>query len=161
AIDQCRNQLATDALAAGFEELFWIDADTAFQPNDIEQLRAHNLPIVCGIYPKKNQRALACRLMPDTKEIIFGKGGGLLEILYAAGGFLYTRREVYETIQRHCKLPACNAHFGKPATAKPLVPYFMPMVVEGGKVEALSDQQAASPHPSPLPKGEGAEEVGS
>ena len=31
-----------------------------------------------------------------------GKGGGLIEILYAAAGFLHVRRKVYETIrQRH------------------------------------------------------------
>ncbi len=30
AIDQARNQLATDALADGFEETLWIDSDIQF-----------------------------------------------------------------------------------------------------------------------------------
>ena len=40
AIDQCRNQLATDVLARGFQELMWIDADTAFPPDAVDRLRA-------------------------------------------------------------------------------------------------------------------------
>jgi len=50
AIDQGRNQMATDALRDGFEETMWIDSDIAFDPNDIERLRAHRLPIVSAIY---------------------------------------------------------------------------------------------------------------
>jgi hypothetical protein len=124
AIDQARNQLATDALAKGFEELFWLDADTEFNADAIDRLRSHNLPIVAGIYPKKGQRALSSRLLPGTKKIVFGQGGGLIEIMYAATGFLLTRRQVYDDIQRHWDLPVCNRQFRKPT-----VPYFMPLVV--------------------------------
>lgn len=63
AIDQGRNQMATDALADGFDETMWIDADIGFDPDDVERLRGHGLPIVCGIYPKKGKRALACHEM--------------------------------------------------------------------------------------------------
>ena len=42
-----RNRLATEALADGFEELMWIDADIAFDPRSVDRLRSHNLPIVC------------------------------------------------------------------------------------------------------------------
>ncbi len=125
AIDQCRNQLASDALACGFEELMWIDADIAFDPEAVDRLRGRNLPIVAGFYPKKSKRSLSSRLFSTTKEVVLGTGGGLIEILYAAGGFLYTRREVYEAIQRHWNLPVCNEGSGKP-----MVPYFWPMVVE-------------------------------
>ncbi len=125
AIDQCRNQIATDALAQGFDELFWLDADTDFPSKSLDQLRSHNLPLVSGIYPKKGKRALASRLLPDTKEIVFGAAGGLMEILYAATGFLLTQRKVYEDIQRHWNLPVCNEQFGKAS-----VPYFMPLVID-------------------------------
>jgi hypothetical protein len=148
AIDQCRNQAATDALARGFAELFWLDSDIAFEPEAVDRLRAHNQPIVAGIYPKKSQRALASRLLPATREVVFGKGGGLIEILYAACGFLYTRREVYDAIARHWKLPVCNEEFGKP-----IVPYFMPMTVEEEAPSPPFDKlTAGSPSPE---KGEG------
>jgi hypothetical protein len=125
AIDQARSQMATDALADGFDELMWVDADIGFDPVAVERLRAHRLPIVCGIYPKKGQRALACNLLPDTEKVVFGEGGGLLEIAYAATGFLLTRREVYADIERALRLPTCNLRFNRP-----LVPYFLPLLAE-------------------------------
>jgi hypothetical protein len=124
-IDTARSQLATDAVARGFEELMWLDSDTEFDPAAVERLRSHNLPIVSGLYPKKGSRALASSLLPQTQKIVFGEGGGLLEIRYTATGFLYTRRQVYLDIQRQCNLPVCNLQFNKP-----LVPFFMTMVVE-------------------------------
>ena len=139
AIDQCRNQVATDALARGFEELFWIDADIAFDPEAVDRFRGHGLPIVAGLYPKKSMRSLSSRLFSTTKEVVLGAGGGLIEIRYAAGGFLYTRREVYEAIQRQGNLPVCNEQLGKR-----MVPYFMPMVVEeeevGGRKSDVGSQ---------------------
>ena len=49
--------------------------------------------------------------------------------MYGGTGFMHVRREVYETIQRQLALPVCNTKF-----ARPLVPYFQPMVreFEGG-----------------------------
>lgn len=128
AIDQARSQIATDALAKGFDELMWIDADIRFHPNAVGLLRSHNQPVVCGIYPKKRSRELVCNLLPDTKGLVFGKGGGIAEIRYAAGGFLYTQRQVYEEIAHHEKLPTCNERFGRPT-----VPYFLPMIVPEGE----------------------------
>ena len=39
AIDQGRNQLATDAMAEGFEETMWIDSDVGFEPEAVDALR--------------------------------------------------------------------------------------------------------------------------
>ncbi|MEV6323843.1 hypothetical protein AB0M45_22005 [Nocardia sp. NPDC051787] len=128
AIDQARSQIATDALAEGFEELMWIDADVRFHPKAVGMLRSHDLPIVCGIYPKKRSRELVCSLLPGTDKIIFGTGGGTLEIRYAAGGFLLTKRCVYEKIAEQEKLPVCNERFGRAN-----VPYFLPMIIPDGE----------------------------
>lgn len=127
SIDTARSQLATDALDDGFDEIMWIDADVGFEPNDVTKLRYHKLPLVCGIYVKKGQRALSCHLLDGTQAVTFGTKGGLTAIRYAATGFLHTRRELYETIRRDLQLPTCNTQFGRP-----LVPYFQPMVVEEG-----------------------------
>ena len=123
AIDQGRNQLATDALAAGFEETFWIDSDIEFHPDAIERLRSYGLPITSGVYARKGFRALGCQTLPGTAKLGVGKGGGLCEILYAGAGFLHVRGEVYRTIQERLALPVCNERFGKP-----MVPFFQPMV---------------------------------
>ncbi|HWC80868.1 MAG TPA: hypothetical protein VG756_12995, partial [Pseudonocardiaceae bacterium] len=128
AIDQGRSQMATDALADGFDELMWIDSDIAFEADSVEMLREHELPLVCGIYPKKGVRALACHVLPETDRIVFGDGGGLMEILYAATGFLLTHREVYEKMAVHEQLPVCNQQFNHL-----IVPYFLPMVIPHGE----------------------------
>ena len=125
AIDQARCRMASEALRQGFEELMWIDSDIQFEPAAIERLRAHNLPLVAGLYPKKGVRALASSFLPGTREITFGEGGGLLEIRYAAAGFLHTRRQVYLDIQGHAALPVCNEQFDQPLT-----PFFLPLVIE-------------------------------
>lgn len=125
AIDQGRNQMATDALADGFEELLWIDADIAFHPDDVERLRAHRLPVVCGIYPKKGMRAISCHVMPGTDGLVFGEAGGLAEVLYAATGFLLVRRQVFLDMQQRLSLPLCNEKFGRP-----MLPFFLPTLYE-------------------------------
>jgi hypothetical protein len=127
AVDVARNRLASDALASGYEETFWIDSDIFFQVDDVERLRSHALPIVCGIYPKKACRALACHVLPGTEQIVFGKKGGLFELLYCGAGFLLVRRQVYLDIQQKLELPECDARFGPP-----MVPYFQPLVRSDG-----------------------------
>jgi hypothetical protein len=128
AIDQARNKLATEALLDGFEETMWIDADIAFEPAAIERMRSHQLPIVTGVCPKKGKQELALRLLPATKRLVFGKHGGLAEIMYAGTGFLHVRREVYERIQYELELPVCNERF-----PRPLIPFFHPLIYEDGE----------------------------
>lgn len=123
AIDQGRNQMSTDALLDGFEETLWIDSDMGFHPDDVDKIRRHRLPVVTIIAPQKGKRALACHIMPGTKQLTFGKGGGLHEVLYAGTGFLHVRREVYMTVQRKLSLPMCNEMFGRP-----MIPFFQPLI---------------------------------
>lgn len=138
AIDQGRNVMASAALRDGFLATMWIDSDVAFEPGDVEKLREHNLPIVCGIYPKKKRRELACHLMPGSEAVMFGQAGGLLEIKYAGAGFLYVRADAYHTMQQQLRLPLCNEHFGEA-----IVPYFQPLVTEeDGKRWYLAEDYA-------------------
>jgi hypothetical protein len=124
AIDQARSQMASDALADGFDELMWIDSDVVFDVADVQRLRDSDAPVICGIYPKKNKRALSCHLLPGTRNVLFGSRGRLIEIRYAAAGFLLTRREVYEEIAKQEELPVCNQRF-----SAPVVPYFLPLLL--------------------------------
>ncbi|MBX3190067.1 MAG: hypothetical protein KF819_23780 [Labilithrix sp.] len=125
AIDQARSMMVHDALRDGFTEVLWVDADIAFEPKDVDLLLSHDRPFVCGIYPKKGARTLACHTLPETRELVFGEEGGLVEILYAASGFALVRASVYAAVRTHSGLPTCNAQFGAP-----FVPYYQPMVHE-------------------------------
>jgi len=123
AIDQGRNQMATDALIDGFDETMWIDSDVEFHPDSVDQIRAHGLPICCGVYPQKGKRALACHVVPGTPQMTFGKAGGLNELLYAGAGFLHVRRQVYLSVQHQLNLPMTNERFGSP-----MIPFFLPLL---------------------------------
>jgi hypothetical protein len=125
AVDQGRNQMASDAFHDGFAETMWIDTDIGFDADAVERLRSHKSPIVAGLYPQPAARSLACELLPKTKTVVFGEDGGLMEIKYAAAGFLYVRREAYETIRDELKLPLCNTRFGRGCW-----PFFQPYWVE-------------------------------
>jgi hypothetical protein len=116
--------MASEALRSGFDELLWVDADMAFNPDDVEKLRAHRLPIVCGIYAKKGRRQFACDFLPGTEQVVFGQGGGLLEVRYAGFGFMLTHRAVFGRMRQDLGLPECNQRFGAP-----IFPWFLPMLV--------------------------------
>ena len=126
SVETVRSQAATDALSKGFDELMWIDGDVVFNPDDIERLREHDLPMVGGLVAKTKGRRFAGEFLSGTEAVHFGEKGGLLELLYAGLGFLHTRRAVYEAISQQGKLPLC--HLGNGAK---LVPYFSPMIVAG------------------------------
>lgn len=140
AIDSARNRLATRAIDDGFEETLWIDADMAFNPDDVERLRSHDLPVACGIYAKRGGGDLAVSLLPGTREMTFGEGGGLAEVLYAAAGFLHVRRPVYEAIRQRFNLPVCGI-----ASSERAIPFFMPMLEQwNGQFSYLGEDYAFS-----------------
>ena len=122
AIDAARNQLATDALADGFDELLWVDTDIVFRPDDVDALRAHGRPFVCGLYPKKGPRQFACAFLPGTAGRHLRQAGGLIPVLYCGFGFVFTRREVFDAVRVCHDLPTLNRRF-----ERPLVPYFAPL----------------------------------
>jgi hypothetical protein len=123
AIDMGRSQLASDALAGGFDELMWIDADIGFSADDVERLRAHEQSFVCGIYAKRGPAELACHAKPGTTELVFGETGGLVELSHVGMGFCLIRREVFDDVATKHALAVCGKR-----TKGPFVPYFLPMI---------------------------------
>ena len=123
-IDIARSVLASRALAAGSKELFWIDGDVIFDPQDVEKLRSHDLPFACGIYVKRGMAQLACCCLDETTKITLGARGGLQEIRFSGFGFVSTKAEVYEKVQKKFLMPACRPYLEQAVT-----PYFMPAVI--------------------------------
>src|SRR5271165_5180857 len=88
-IDVARNRLASEAIADGFEELMWIDSDIAFEPQSVQRLRSHGLPIVCGLYPKKLERVV---LPVPARSEIGHPGGGTVKIVGFRGKLGLSKR---------------------------------------------------------------------
>jgi len=124
AIDRIRSELATQAIGEAFDEILWIDPDMVFEPDVVDRVRSHRLPIVGGLYAKRGHRAFGCRFLEEPTEVTLGEGGGPVEVRYVGAPFLLTHRRVYQDVAKKFDLPACNGHFGVPA-----VPYFLPMIV--------------------------------
>jgi len=125
AIDVARNRLATMALDQGFEEIFWVDSDIAFEVSAIDRLRAHEAPLIAAPYPKKATPAFSFHFA--GRHLTLGDAGGVIEVDFASTGFLCTRREVYERMIALHRLPRCNEVFGDP-----FYPFFQPRIIELG-----------------------------
>lgn len=126
AIDLARSQMATRALRDGFSATIWIDSDIGFQADQVDQLRNHGLSVVGGVYPRKGHASLACHVLPGTQQIVFGVGGGVMEVLYLGAGFLFVAKSAYEEIQRAEQLPLCN----EGSSTGGLIPYFLPLTTQ-------------------------------
>ncbi len=124
-IDFARSKLATDILRMGFTETMWIDSDIRFNPDDVDRLREHNLPFVCGLYMRKVEKRFTCTFPSEMRKVTFGSGGGLTEIEAVGMGFSLIRKEVYDKILAQWELPVCNA-----GTKEEVIPYFLSMVIK-------------------------------
>ena len=122
-VDLARSTMACDALKDGFEETFWIDSDQSFDPDDVDRVRALDLPFVAGMYPCKGPKRLAGKLLPGSR-LTFGAGGGVHEVEYCGMGFTYVRSEVYLAIQR-MGLPLCAGGY----SGATVLPFFQPMLL--------------------------------
>ena len=60
----------------------------------------NDLLVVGGIYAKKIEKRFASHFLPDQEQVTFGSEGEIIEILYAAGGFLLVHKQVYLDVQR-------------------------------------------------------------
>lgn len=121
-VDLARSTMACQALEDGFTETMWIDADTAFDPDDVDRLRAHDLPIVAGLYLQKTQHRPRFVGKFVNPNVTFGINGGLLEMVYVGMGFTLIRAEVYRKVAK--SLSVCDGGYG----GKKVIPYFQPML---------------------------------
>ena len=122
-VDLARSTLAAQAFKEGFEETFWIDADQVFNPDDVDHIRALDLPFVAGMYPCKGPKRMAGKLKSNAK-VIFGAGGSVVEVELVGMGFTYVHCEVYAAIlqQGHTKL--CGGGYD----GTTLYPFFLPLL---------------------------------
>jgi hypothetical protein len=122
AIDQGRCAIAQEALDAGYEYLFWVDADVAFYPYDVCKMISLGLPFVTAPYSVKGWPSLTTEFY--DKNISLGEGGGLYKIKYGATGFMCVHRSVYEKIAQKLNLKKVKIWGGQYEA----YPFFFPII---------------------------------
>lgn len=118
-ITRARNSMAHDFLKSDATHLMFIDADIAFNPNDIPRMVDADKDIICGIYPKKEinwvqvSEAVKNGVPPDHLQYHTGafvlnlahgetsKTGSInepIEIANGGTGFMLIKRKVFEDL---------------------------------------------------------------
>ena len=97
-----RNLLVAEMLASPIAtHLLWIDADIGWRAEDVLRLFAHDVDLICGLYPKK-QPDLEFPAYPDPPARIYRHGElSRMPLRYAGLGFMLVRRSVYESMATH------------------------------------------------------------
>lgn len=118
-VSRGRNAAAAAALHNKCDYLLFIDADISFQPQDVFKLIDHNKDVVCGAYAKKyfNSQKIQnlTKNFPKTfntdewkslatdfsSEIAPEQTSDLIEVDYAATGFMLIKTNVFRKIALH------------------------------------------------------------
>jgi len=88
-----RNELVSDFLASGADDLVFLDDDVGFPADGIWKLLRHDLDIVAGVYPtKRDDTYFPLRYLPDGGFLT----DGLIEVEGLPTGFMRVRRRVIE-----------------------------------------------------------------
>ena len=95
-VDDARNSIVAEFLESDCTDLFFLDADVSWKPEDVARLCKYDRDLVGAVYPFRDpsRRAdMPCRtlsLVPD--------GEGLLEMDGLPTGFMRIRRKVFDTL---------------------------------------------------------------
>jgi Methyltransferase domain len=103
------NKIANSFLDSPCDVWINIDADIRFRKMDIDNLLSHDLPLVYGIYPKKEESAPPCLCtfadLPQPDPVT-----GLAEVRRCGRGFMLVKREVLEAMKEDNGGPALRYH---------------------------------------------------
>jgi len=128
------NKTACSFLDSGCDIWVNIDADILFTKKDIDHLLEGNLPLVYGVYPKKNDACEPCLgtfdVRPEPDET------GRAVVRRAGRGFMAVRRELLERMKEENGGPALAYHnHGKTEWE------FFPSGVVTGEMSAMPEGQ--------------------
>jgi hypothetical protein len=93
-----RNTIAADFLRSDCTHLLFIDSDLVFEPKDIKRLCSHDVDIVGGLYPIKQEGPLVI-CANDYAEPRPVQPSGLQSVRYVGTGFVLIARRVFEMMR--------------------------------------------------------------
>lgn len=126
-VSRARNRIAAKFLQSECTHLLFLDTDLIFSPEHIAKLISHDLPFVCGLYPKKQDKlAWVCNTRADfpPRDPVTG----LQRILYGGTGCMLIAREVLTAIVEKNPDLAYDPDDGEPQ--QPLYDFFKVGVFE-------------------------------
>lgn len=125
-IAHARNDIVASFLASAGDVLVWIDADVAWEPGAILKMVQTGEDFIGGAYPhKKPVETYSVGWLTDTAE---RDNRGFVEVRTLPGGFLVTRRAVFERIA--AAAPDRSYLWGE----KPMYAYFETPFMNGALV---------------------------
>ncbi len=95
-VDDGRNAIVRDFLLSDCTDLVFIDADVAWQADDLIKLIKYDRDVVAGVYPKRASHDLdfPVWIIPGSK--LQADSDGLVEVAGAPTGFMKIKRHVLE-----------------------------------------------------------------
>ncbi len=94
-VARTRNALTADFLKSDCTHLLMIDCDLIFAPHHVARIVSHNVDVVGGFYPKKQEGPLEW-VINTYPGPVSKRSDGLHKVAYIGTGFLCIRRRVFE-----------------------------------------------------------------
>lgn len=108
--DRAMNRIASDFMYSDCDEIVIVDIDITFTRQQMQRLLSHDVPLVYGIYPKKQDDTPPCLCtFPDGARQVEGSDS-LKWVRRAGRGFLRAKREVFEAMKEENGGPALRFH---------------------------------------------------
>ncbi|MEM0935542.1 MAG: hypothetical protein AAGJ91_06515 [Pseudomonadota bacterium] len=95
-----RDRLAQACLEGGFTHLLLLDADLEFKPEDVARLLAADVPLVAGVYPRKEEGSAFAVLLQEAGDgpMPYNRERKLLAVDGVGAGFMLIRAEVFRAM---------------------------------------------------------------
>ncbi len=97
-VDDGRNAIVRDFLLSDCTDLVFIDADVAWQADDLVKLIKHDRDVVAGVYPKRASHDLDFPVWVEPGTTLQADSDGLVEVSGAPTGFMKIKRHVLEQL---------------------------------------------------------------
>ncbi|HWN95012.1 MAG TPA: FkbM family methyltransferase [Methylomirabilota bacterium] len=112
-VARSRNALTAEFLRSDCTHLLMMDCDLIFSPGHVARMVAHDVPVVGGAYPKKQQGPLEWVINTLPGQPTKPAAGGLLPVRYVGTGFICVRRDVFEQMREHYPESRYIADYGE------------------------------------------------
>lgn len=110
-IARSRNRLTAEFLRSDCTHMLQIDCDLIFSPEQVARIVSHDVPIVGGLYPLKQEGPVAWCI--NTVEGETRRPDGLHKVKYVGTGFICAKRETFLAMQERYPESAYVADYGE------------------------------------------------